>query len=114
MFEEIFVVAKNKLVTINETVDVLPKPQVTVLLTDNDNIYVAVNDVEGTICEELKRNKDINVIKMLTMWKDGQLDLSSIRFRNALVKMNEQNNNTDIILQGKEDYFIKRLSATLY
>ena len=114
MFEEMLEVARNKLATLNEIVDGLPEPQVTILLTDNDNIYVAVNDVDGTICEELKQGKDTRAIKMLTMWKDGQLDLSSFRFRNALIEMNEQNNNTDIILQGKEDYLIKKLSVTIF
>ena len=114
MFEELLEVATNKLATINEIVDGLPTPQVTVLLTKNDNVYVAVNDIDGMICEELKRNKDTKVIKMLTMWKDGRLDLSSIRFRNALIEMNEQNYDTDIILQGKEDCLIKKLSVTIF
>ncbi|MBQ7968544.1 MAG: hypothetical protein IJ292_01845 [Clostridia bacterium] len=113
MFEEMIRVAKNKLATINEPIDSLPSSQVTVLLTTNNNIYMAVNDIDGMICEELKRNKDTKVLKMLTMWKDGGLDLSSIRFRNALIEMNEQNNNTDVILQGKEDYLIKKLSVTI-
>ena len=47
MFEEMLEVARNKLATINEIVDGLPTPQVTVLLTNNDNVYVAVNDIDG-------------------------------------------------------------------
>ena len=114
MFYELLEVATNKLSTINVIVDGLPTPQVTVLLTIKDNVYVAVNDVSGSICEELKRNKDTKVIKMLTMWKDGRLDLSSITFRTALIEMNEQNYDTDIILQGKEGYLIKKLSVTMF
>ena len=113
MFEEMFNIARNKLENINEAVDGMPAPQVTVLLTNRNNIYVAVNDVEGLICENLKNADDTKIIRMLTMWKDGSIDLSSIRFRNALIETNEHNNNTNIILQGKEDYLIKKLAATI-
>ena len=114
MFEEMFNIARNKLTNINKIIDGLPAPQVTVLLTSNNNIYIAVNDVEGLICEELKNEDDTKIVRMLTMWKGGCIDLSSFRFRNALVKMDEYNNNTDIILQGKEDYLIKKLAVTIY
>jgi len=113
MFEEMLEVARNKLATMNEIVDGLPTPQVTVLLTNNDDVYVAVNDIDGMICEELKRNKDTKVIKMLTMWKDGSIDISSYAFRETLVKMDEDNNNTDVLLQGKNNYLIKKLADTI-
>lgn len=74
MFEEMICIAKNKLATINEIVEGLPAPQITVLLSKNNIIYVAVNDIDGTICEELKFNKNTKIIKMLTMWKDGGID----------------------------------------
>ena len=63
MFEKMFEAAINKLSTVNEIVDGLPAPQVTVLLSDNNNIYVAVNDVDGTICEEIKRDKNTKIIQ---------------------------------------------------
>ena len=113
VFEEMFNIARNKLENINEVVEGLPAPQVTVLLSDNNTIYVAVNDGDGTICEELKRDKNTKIIQMLTMWKDGGIDLSSINFRKALIKMDEENNNTDIILQGEESYLIKKLAVTI-
>lgn len=113
MFEEMFNIARNKLENINEVVEGLPAPQVTVLLSDNNTIYVAVNDGDGTICEELKRDKNTKIIQMLTMWKDGGIDLSSINFRKALIKMDEENNNTDIILQGKGSCLIKKLAVTI-
>ena len=114
MFEEMFNVARNKIANINEIIDGLPVPQVTVLLTDNNNIYIAVNDVDGLICKKMKNAKDTKIVRMLTMWKDGKIDLSSIKFRNALIEMNDQNSNTDIILQGKEDYLIKKLAVTIF
>ena len=113
MFEEMFNIARNKLENINEVVEGLPAPQVTVLYTNKNNIYVAVNDGDGTICKKLKNADDTKIIRMLTMWKDGGIDLSSINFRKALIKMDEENNNTDIILQGKGSYLIKKLAVTI-
>lgn len=113
MIEKMINTAKNKLNEITEVANGLPEPQVTVLLTVGDNIYIAVNDLNGAICKELKQNKTTQISKIVTMWKDGGIDLSSITFRNALVKMDEYNKNTDIILQGKDGYLIKRLSVTM-
>ncbi len=110
MFEEMIKIAKHKLDAINEVINGLPAPQVTVLLTNNGNIYISVNDVEGTICEELKSNNNTKVVKMLTMWKDGTIDLPSVKLRKALVNIDEYNNNTDIILQGKDSYLTKKLA----
>lgn len=109
MLEKMIKIAKNKLATTNESINCLPAPQVTVVLTDNDNIYVSVNDIDGTICEELKHNNDTKVTKTLTMWKNEIIDLPSIKFCKALASIDTYNNNTDIILQGKVGYLTKKL-----
>ena len=113
MFEKMISIAKSKLEDINEAPLQLPSPQVTVLLSANGNIYTAVNDIDGTICEQLKRDKNTKIYKMITMWKDGSIDLPSINLRKALIELNEDNNNTDIMLQGKEGCLIKKLSVTI-
>ena len=115
MFEQLLQIAKENLTTLNETVDVegLPAPQVTVLLTANDAVYVAVNDVDGAICETLVKHQDTKVVCMLTMWKDCGVDLSSYRFRTALVKMDERNTDTAIILQGENGLHTKALGVTV-
>lgn len=115
MFDHLIQIAKEKLTMVDETVDVegLPAPQVTVLLTANDAVYVAVNDVDGSVCETLKQKQDTKILRMLTMWKDGGVDLSSYRFRATLVEMNEDNADTAVILQGENGLHIKRLGATL-
>lgn len=113
MFDELFEIAKNQLKNIDEIVDGLPHPQVTVLFTDNNNFYVAVNDVDGLICEKLKANKDTKIVRMLTMWKEFGIDLSSFDFRNALIELDEYNYDADIILQGRDGYTIKKLSVTM-
>ena len=115
MFDQLLQIAKEKLTMVDETVDVegLPAPQVTVLLTANDAVYVAVNDVDGAICETLKHESDTKVVRMLTMWKDGGVDLSSYRFRLALVEMNACNADAAIVLRGENGLHTKRLGATL-
>ena len=115
MFDQLIQIAKEKLMTVDETVDVdgLPAPQVTVLLTVNDAVYVAVNDVDGAICETLKQESDTKVVRVLTMWKDGGVDLPSYRFRLALVAMNACNADAAIVLQGENSLHTKRLGATL-
>lgn len=115
MFDQLIQIAKEKLATVDGTVDVegLPAPQVTVLLTANDAVYVAVNDVDGSVCETLKQKQDTKILRMLTMWKDGGVDLSSYRFRVALVEMNEDNADTAVILRGENGLHTKRLGATL-
>ena len=113
MFEKMINIAQNKLNEITEVANGLPEPQVTVLLTVGDNIYIAVNDLNGAICEELKQNKTTQISKIVTMWKDGGVDLPSLTFRKALVEMDEYNKNTEVVLQGKDGYLIKRLSVTM-
>ena len=113
MFEEMIFIAKNKLATIDEIIEGLPAPQVTVLLSNNNNVYVAVNDIDGIICEKIKHDKNTKITQMLTMWKDGSIDISSYAFRKTLVKMDRDNNNTDVLLQDKNNYLIKKLADTI-
>lgn len=109
MLDEMINIAKNKLIEDKE----LPSSQLTVLLSDKNNFYVAIDDFDGLICEKLKHDKKTKIAKMLTMWQNGCIDLSSIKFRNALVLMDEYNKNTDIILQGSKGYLIKKLAVTI-
>ncbi len=110
MFEKMLGIAKNSLSLIG---DKKPKEQVTVLFSDKNNCYIAVDDFDGLICEELRANKDTKIVRLLTMWKGEHIDLPSIKFRRALIELDEYNNDTDIILQGKENYIVKKLSVTM-
>ena len=115
MLDKLIQIAKEKLATVDEAVDVegLPAPQVTVLLTANNTVYVAVNDADGRICETMVKNQDTKVVRMLTVWQDGGVDLSSYRFRVALVEMNACNTDAAIILQGENGLHTKTLGATM-
>ena len=46
MFNELFNIAKNKLASIDEIPNGLPDAQVTVILTENGNLYTSVNDTD--------------------------------------------------------------------
>lgn len=113
MFGKLFDIAKTSLAGVDEKAEGLPAPQVTVLYTDNDYFYIAVNDIDGAICDELKEKNDTKIVRMLTMWKDGGVDQSSLSFRRALVALDEYNYDTEIILQGEDGYSVIKLAVTL-
>lgn len=112
MFEELFNIANNKLECLDEKVIGLPETQVTVLATECD-FYIAVNDIDGSICDELKSKEDTKILRMLTMWKSGHLDLPSLKFRKALVALDQYNYGTHIVLQGEDGFNSKKLLATM-
>jgi hypothetical protein len=113
MIEEMLRIAKDMLGEIDETIDGLPAAQITVLLSANNRIYIAVNDIDGSICNILKREHDTQIVKLLTLWKDGSVDVPSFDFRKALAQMNAANCDADVILQGQAGYLAKKLAATL-
>ncbi|MBQ7034562.1 MAG: hypothetical protein IJN34_02375 [Clostridia bacterium] len=107
--QELFDIAKRAL-TDEKT---LKASQVTVLWTSNHCIYTAIDDLSGAICEELALKKDTRILKLITIWKNGQIDLPSLRFRQRMIALNENNKDTDMILQGKDGYIIKKVSQTM-
>ena len=55
MFDKMISIAKSKLLNINENVNGLPSPQVTVLLTDKNNIYVTFKEVNINGKNQIKK-----------------------------------------------------------
>ncbi|MFC0396799.1 hypothetical protein [Paenibacillus mendelii] len=103
-------------------------PQATALLTDHGNVYVAVcRDVVGSDCgydnmlTYMKTRGETRILKMVTMWKDGGIDLSSMNFRETIYEMNKENIETEILVLGEnrngpeEQFqpFVKKLINTL-
>lgn len=109
MYEELITMAKAKLVDGGDNIE----SQITVLLSANNVFYVAVDDLDGSICESLKSNNDTKIAKMITMWKGVSIDLSSFAFRRALLQLNQDNSDTEIILQGRNCYNTKKLCVTI-
>ena len=49
--------AKNEITDVKKKVVGLPAPRITVLLSDKNQYYTALNDIDGFICEELRKKK---------------------------------------------------------
>lgn len=84
-------------------------PQATALLTDRGNVYVAVCRVFGSDCGYdniltfmKTRGDETRILKMVTMWKDGGIDLSSTKFRESIYRMNNENLETEVMVFGKK------------
>ena len=112
MFDILLNLAKDTLLSLNETVVGIPASQVSVICTDKNNTYIAKNDIDGSICDQLISNDDTRIVKLLTIWKNGQVDLPSLAFRKAILEMNSENKDTNILLQGKEGLIVKKLFET--
>ncbi len=114
MFEELMAIAKDRLTGLHEKANGMPAPEVTVLLSDSNKIYVAENDFDGTICKELKRDGDTKILKIVSMWKEKYcVDLPSMAFRKALVALDADNNNAEIVLLGTDGYHLRKLATTM-
>ncbi|UVI27406.1 hypothetical protein [Paenibacillus spongiae] len=103
-------------------------PQATALLTDHGNLYVAVcRDVFGSDCGYdnmltfMKTRCETRILKMVTMWKDGGIDISSMNFRESIYEMNKENIETEILVLGENrngpeerfQPFVKKMINTL-
>ena len=110
MIDKMLALATDKLSRLDKCIDGLPAPQVTVLLTGQGNAYVTENDMDGAICAQLRKKNDTRIVRSLTVWKGGQIDLPSYPFRKALLTMDERNCDTELILQGKDGVITKKLS----
>ena len=111
MVDKMFAIATDRLSHLDVCIEALPAPQVTVLLSKQGNTYVTENDMDGAICAQLRENGDTQIIKSLTVWKGGQIDLPSYQFRKALLVLDERNSDAELILQGKGGVITKKLSA---
>ena len=113
MFDELFNMARAEISGLDEKAESLPAPQVIILFTASNRFYVAANDIDGAICETMKREKDTKVVRILAMWKDGSIDLPSFYFRKALIQMDERNLKAGILLNGINGIHIRTLETTL-
>ena len=111
MFDEMLGLAMIRLVDMDDCPAGLPAPHVTVLLSKQGSTYITENDMDGAICPQLRENGDTQIVKSLTVWKGGQIDLPSYQFRKALLALDERNRDAELILQGKGGVITKKLSA---
>jgi cytidine deaminase len=105
-----------------------PYLQATALLTDHGNVYVAVcRDFIGSDCgydnmlTYMKTRGETRILKMVTMWKDGGIDLSPMNFRESIYEMNKENIETEVLVLGENrngseerlQPFVKKMINTL-
>ena len=113
MFNDLLSFAKEILSKVNQIKEGLQESQAIVFTTAKSYTYISVVDTPQEICSQLISDNDTRILKLLTMWKTGQVDLPSLAFRKAILEMNSENKDTNILLQGKEGFIIKKLSETM-
>ena len=112
MFNDLLSFAKEILSKANQIKEGLQESQAIVFTTAKSYTYVSVGDTPQEICSQLISDNDTRILKLLTMWKNGQVDLPSLAFRKAILEMNIENKDTNILLQGKEGLIVKKLFET--
>lgn len=108
-FEQMLALANEALRDMHTVPAGLPSPQVTVLVSATGQIYTAKNDISGAVLNEL--NGDTHIIKLLTLWKSGAVDVAAHAFRAALLAADPKNRETQVLLQGEEGYIVKQLGT---
>ena len=88
-------------------------PQVTVLLGESGSLYIAVNDLMGSVCRKLDAVGEVGVAAMMTVWKDGGTDLSALNFRRSMLLWNPSCENTLVLLGDGEEFTSRPLKDTL-
>lgn len=112
-FEDLMSLARQALAPVEEAPAQLPEPLVYVLLSAGGNVYSVINDRFDEAIRALQADRDTAVRKVLTMWKSGTIDLPSYAFRSALLNLNTDNGNTELLVQGDAGRFVKRLGNTM-
>ena len=95
--------------------------QAIVLLTSKGKEYSAIiEDVlseekiaEKALIKEMCKDNDTELRYILTVWKNGCVDIPSYDFRKMLCRMNLENKNTAIFLMGEAGYHVKSLDTTM-
>jgi hypothetical protein len=108
-FEQMLALANEVLRDIHTAPAGLPSSQVTLLVSATGQIYTAPNDTTGAVLNEL--NGDTHIIKLLTLWKSGEVDVPAHTFRTALLAADPKNRETQVLLQGEEGYIVKSLGT---
>ena len=112
MFDDLLNYAKDVLSKTNHVHKGFPEPQVIVFTTTKCSTYISADNTIDDICSELISKQDTKISNLVAMWKNGQVDLPSLAFRKAILEMNSENKDTNILLQGKEGLIVKKLFET--
>ena len=96
--------------------------QVVVALSDKGNIYhKVINDPltqelidEKSFIEELVKNQDTILIKIICLWANGDVDVPSANFRELLYTANCLISKTEILLRSADHYIINNFFSLYY
>ena len=93
--------------------------QVLVLRAGNIIYTFADHDIQsGNVKEELqmeqtlRKNNSTEITELICMWQGGALDIPSRYLRKALVKMNQENGKTKVLLRTAVGYTGKTLDES--
>jgi len=103
-YEQLADIAKEKLLSVNTAPEHLPVPLVYVLETAGGNIQTIINDDFQDVMDLLAREGDTAIVKLVSMWKDGTVDVPSYAFRKALLGLNARNAQTMVLLRTEGGY----------
>ena len=72
-------------------------------------------DAEGAMkfLIEKKKSGDSKIEKLICMWHDGEIDIPSFAFREALLAVDSKNLSTQMLLNGFEGYVVKTIKVTM-
>jgi len=109
--------AKEKIADNNE----LTTFQILIIESPKNNLfydfvnYMLPNESskENEILNKLKENEDTEISKIICMWNDGCVDLPSFHFRKSICELNEKNKDAEILLNGKDGFFVSKIDRTL-
>ncbi len=113
MFNDLISIAKETLAKTNEVKEGYPEPQAIVFTTQNSYTYISVVETPQEICSRLVSEDDTRILKILVMWKNGEIDVPSYELRKAIVELNNENMDAHILLQGEDGLLIKKLSEMM-
>lgn len=112
-YEQLVCIAKEKLLSVNTVPEHLSAPLVYVLETAGGNIQTVINDGFQDIIDLLAQEKDTVIMKLVSMWKDGTVDVPSYAFRNALLELNTRNAQTRVLLRTEGGYTEKPIEIMM-
>lgn len=72
-------------------------------------------DAEGAMkfLLEKKKNGDSKIERLICMWHDGEIDMPSFAFRDALLTVDSKNLSTQMLLNGFGGYVFKTVKVTM-
>ncbi len=101
--EDVYVVARSRIAKV-ERGDSLPAPLLYTMLSSTGKLYFFENDPVGEMIDTLTKADDTEIMCWVTLWGNmpPSLDMPSFAARQAVLRLNEQNAQTQLLVQGEK------------